>query len=220
MHLLTPFIGAAIADSSWGKYKTIVLLSFVYVFGVLLTALFAVPTLFGFGPGSVGLIGVLVGLVLVSIGTGGIKPCVSAHGGDQFLDIQVNQLNSFYNYFYLAINAGSLIAGFLTPAIVDRQCFGQEKDCYAYAYGLCGVIMLFAVIVIMAGRQSYRIEPAAGVFLPWKVCKCIATAFKKWRNAPKSVRFTKKGMLDFAEPEYPREFIDEVRDLVTMFWVL
>ena len=28
--------------------------------------------------------GVLIGLLLISIGTGGIKPCVAAFGGDQF----------------------------------------------------------------------------------------------------------------------------------------
>lgn len=48
--------------------------------------------------------GALVGIFLVALGTGGIKPCVSAHGGDQFIAQQKSALNNFYNYFYLSIN--------------------------------------------------------------------------------------------------------------------
>ena len=33
------------------------------------------------------------GLVLIALGTGGIKPCVAAFGGDQFKDHQVNYMN-------------------------------------------------------------------------------------------------------------------------------
>jgi dipeptide/tripeptide permease len=40
----------------------------------------------------------MTGLVLVAMGTGGIKPCVSSHGGDQFLESQKRQLNAFYKY--------------------------------------------------------------------------------------------------------------------------
>ena len=34
----------------------------------------------------------MVGLFLIALGTGGIKPCVAAFGGDQFQDHQVNSL--------------------------------------------------------------------------------------------------------------------------------
>ena len=36
--------------------------------------------------------GPLIGLLLIALGTGGIKPCVSAFGGDQFTASQVNTL--------------------------------------------------------------------------------------------------------------------------------
>jgi dipeptide/tripeptide permease len=58
----------------------------------------------------------LIGLLLIAIGTGGIKPCVAAFGGDQFkMPEQERQLQSFFSVFYFAINAGALISTFITP---------------------------------------------------------------------------------------------------------
>ncbi|MGE4609228.1 MAG: MFS transporter, partial [Myxococcota bacterium] len=69
---LTPIAGALLADVFLGKYRTIVSLSIVYCLGHL--ALAVDDTM----------IGLAVGLGLISLGSGGIKPCVSAHVGDQF----------------------------------------------------------------------------------------------------------------------------------------
>ena len=41
--------------------------------------------------------GPAIGLILIALGTGGIKPCVSAFGGDQFDIGQVSSNNSFFN---------------------------------------------------------------------------------------------------------------------------
>ena len=48
---------------------------------VLLTTCINVTFFFRAGP--------MVGLILIALGTGGIKPCVSAFGGDQFTPDQV-----------------------------------------------------------------------------------------------------------------------------------
>lgn len=49
--------------------------------------------------------------MLISIGTGGIKPCVAAFGGDQFkIPEQATMLATFFSLFYMSINAGSLIS--------------------------------------------------------------------------------------------------------------
>ena len=51
-----------------------------------------------------------LGLILIAIGSGGIKPCVTAHVGDQFGKSNAHMLERVYGWFYFAINAGALIS--------------------------------------------------------------------------------------------------------------
>lgn len=88
----------------------------------------------------------IIGLLLIAIGTGGIKPCVSAFGGDQFkIPEQAKQLATFFSLFYLAINAGSLISTTITPILrEDVHCFG-ELECFSLGFGVPGVLMVIAI---------------------------------------------------------------------------
>src|SRR5665647_3838305 len=69
---LFPVLGAFISDRLLGKYRTILYLSLVYCAGHAVLALFESKN------------GLYAGLCLIALGSGGIKPCVSAHVGDQF----------------------------------------------------------------------------------------------------------------------------------------
>ncbi|MEM6732273.1 MAG: MFS transporter, partial [Myxococcota bacterium] len=84
-----PILGAIIADRLLGKYRTILWLSMVYTLGHLVLSL---------GEGSV--TGTYAGLVLIALGSGGIKPCVSAHVGDQFGKGNWHLLSVMYQAFY------------------------------------------------------------------------------------------------------------------------
>ena len=58
--------------------------------------------------------GLAAGLGLIAIGSGGIKPCVSAHVGDQFG--QTNTIDpKVYGWFYFSINLGAFVSTLLTP---------------------------------------------------------------------------------------------------------
>ena len=73
----------------------------------------------------------LLGLALIAIGTGGIKPCVSSFGGDQFkLPEQARQLQTFFSVFYFSINAGSLISTVLTPVLREVSTSIKAFDKY------------------------------------------------------------------------------------------
>ncbi|PYL02410.1 MAG: MFS transporter, partial [Verrucomicrobia bacterium] len=75
-----PILGAIIADGLFGKYWTILSLSLVYCLGNLTLACMA--TSWGVAIGQRTMLA--IGLFLICLGAGGIKPCVSANVGDQF----------------------------------------------------------------------------------------------------------------------------------------
>uniref|UniRef100_A0A3P9IGI9 Solute carrier family 15 member 1 n=1 Tax=Oryzias latipes TaxID=8090 RepID=A0A3P9IGI9_ORYLA len=120
---LTPILGAIIADSWLGKFKTIVYLSIVYTLGQVVLAVSAIHDITDTNkdgtPDNMTFHVALsmVGLLLIALGTGGIKPCVAAFGGDQFEDHQEKQRGTFFSIFYLSINAGSLLSTIITPIL-------------------------------------------------------------------------------------------------------
>eukprot|EP00051_Salpingoeca_urceolata_P016079 m.212030 g.212030 ORF g.212030 m.212030 type:complete len:755 (+) comp18583_c0_seq4:2147-4411(+) len=151
---LTPLFGAALADSKFGKYRTIFWLSVVYVLGNVTLAVTAIPTLTGGDHPQWW--GAALGLLLTAIGTGGIKPCVASFGGDQFDITQAHLLSGFFAMFYASINAGSLISTLLTPKLRgDVACFGSD-ECYPLAFGLPALLMVAALVLFFLGRTKYK----------------------------------------------------------------
>nr|XP_013816147.1 PREDICTED: solute carrier family 15 member 2 isoform X6 [Apteryx mantelli mantelli] len=220
----TPVIGAIMADSWLGKYKTIIYLSIVYVVGHLIKSVGAIPSL---GNQVVHVVLSMVGLFLIALGTGGIKPCVSAFGGDQFEEEHTSERSKFFSVFYLSINAGSLISTFVTPVLRgDVKCFGE--DCYPLAFGVPAALMVLALVVFIAGSGLYRKTPPEGNVL-LEVCKCIGFAIKN-RLKNRSRQIPKRDhWLDWASEKYSKKLIGEVK-MVTrvlflfiplpMFWAL
>jgi proton-dependent oligopeptide transporter, POT family len=142
-----PLIGAVVSDAFLGKYKTIMSLSIVYCLGHLALALDETR------------LGLTVGLTLIAIGSGGIKPCVSAHVGDQFGEKNQNLLERVFGWFYFSINFGSFFSTLLTPLLLEK--YGPRV-----AFGLPGIFMLLATIVFWMGRNHFaHIPPAGTAFL-------------------------------------------------------
>jgi POT family proton-dependent oligopeptide transporter len=170
-----PLIGAILSDRLLGKYRTIITLSIVYCLGHLALAIFENPAyqkeLFGtvfIDP----VTGLYIGLGLIAVGSGGIKPCVSAHVGDQFGSANWHLLQKVFNAFYFIINLGSAIATIVIPAIQgdlvrydadwNVLASGQgEAIHYAYsgsvgwAFGIPGILMGLATIFFWMGRRKF-----------------------------------------------------------------
>lgn len=140
-----PMIGAVISDRLLGKYRTILWLSMVYACGNLVLAL---------GAGSTW--GVWTGLGLIALGAGGIKPCVSAHVGDQFGRGNWFRLRTIYQAFYFIINFGSFFAYLLIPWV-------WKHAGVRVAFGIPGVLMLVSVLVFWMGRNVFiHVPPKPG----------------------------------------------------------
>ena len=142
---LVPVVGAVLADTVLGKYRTIIILSVVYCLGHLTLALDATR------------VGLAVGLTLIAIGSGGIKPCVSAHLGDQYTQGATRKISEGYSLFYIAINIGAFLSTILTPWLLER--FGAHV-----AFALPGILMAIATVVFWKGRSLYVVQPPT----PWR----------------------------------------------------
>ncbi|CAB3993303.1 solute carrier family 15 member 1-like isoform X2, partial [Paramuricea clavata] len=208
----SPLFGAIIADSCLGKYKTILYVSIIYGIGNVIVAVTAVPSILD----SVKLAGPMVGLFLIALGTGGIKPCVSAFGGDQFGPHQQHLLESFFSIFYFSINFGSLLSMIVTPVLRgDVSCFGN--DCYSLAFGVPAALMIIAIIVFVAGTPRYKKNPPAGNVVV-DVIKCIFHAARR-RCSSVGRRVGKQHWLDWAEDIYDRKMISDVKALLRVLFM-
>lgn len=133
--------GGIISDVWLGKFKTILSLSMIYAIGSSVVSLSSISTL-NLSPK----IFLMIGLILIAVGSGGIKPCVVAFGGDQFkLPQQAAQIATYFSLFYFSINSGSLISTTLTPIFrKDVHCFGSD-DCYPLAFGVPAALMIMSI---------------------------------------------------------------------------
>ncbi|XP_043852319.1 solute carrier family 15 member 1, partial [Dromiciops gliroides] len=231
---LTPILGAIIADSWLGKFKTIVSLSIIYTLGQAVTAISSSGDLSNIDdngnpdnlPLHISLS--MIGLVLIAFGTGGIKPCVSAFGGDQFEENQEKQRNRFFSIFYLSINAGSLLSTIITPMLRVQVCGRKKQACYPLAFGVPAALMAVALIVFVIGSSMYKkVQPQGNVIA--KVAKCIGFAIKNRFNH-RSKEFPKREhWLDWAKEKYDERLIAQIKMVVKvmflyiplpMFWAL
>jgi POT family proton-dependent oligopeptide transporter len=151
---LFPMIGAILADRLLGKYQVILWVSMIYCAG---NAAMALAGHLG-ATGNLSLTTVMAfsGLILIALGSGGIKPCVSANVGDQFTAQNAHLVTRIFQIFYFIINFGSFFASLLTPWLY--KAWGP-----AVAFGVPGVLMAVATAVFWLGRRRFvRAPPRPG----------------------------------------------------------
>ena len=150
-----PLLGGWLADRWLGRYRTILIISLFYCLGHGALALFEGNRT-----------GIFIGLALIAIGAGGVKPCVSAFVGDQFGPNQSEALTRVYGLFYWSINIGAALGFALIPWVRDQAG-------YSWAFGVPGIFMGLATLVFWLGRKHYvrpppnRSDSGPGVFRIW-----------------------------------------------------
>ncbi|XP_046886976.1 solute carrier family 15 member 1b [Hypomesus transpacificus] len=232
---LTPILGAIVADSWLGKFKTIIYLSIVYTAGQVVMAVSAIHDITDHDRDGVPdnmtfhVAMSMVGLFLIAMGTGGIKPCVAAFGGDQFEDHQEKQRSTFFSIFYLSINAGSLLSTVITPILRAQECgIHTQQKCYPLAFGVPAALMVVALVVFILGSGMYtKVAPKGNIIL--EVCRCIGFSIKN-RFRHRSSQYPKREhWMDWANEKYDKLLIAQVKMLLKvlflyiplpMFWAL
>lgn len=142
-----PLLGALVSDGLLGKYRTIIFLSLVYCLGHFALAIDNTR------------MGLLLGQSLIALGAGGIKPCVSAHVGDQFGLSNQHLIGKVFSWFYFSINLGAFAAMLIIPWLLDQ--YGPSV-----AFGVPGSLMLVATLAFWSGRYQFvHIKPAGMDFI-------------------------------------------------------
>ncbi|XP_010228915.1 protein NRT1/ PTR FAMILY 8.3 isoform X2 [Brachypodium distachyon] len=180
---LTPLIGATLADSYWGKYRTIAVFSTIYFLGMAaLTLSASVPSLQP--PQCIGsfcpqanlqqYLIYFIGLYMIALGAGGIKPCVSSFGADQFDDtdpVERTKKGAFFNWFYFCISIGSLISGTVLIWV-------QENCGYSIGFGIPTFFIALAIGSFVLGSEIYRFQVPGGSPLT-RACQVVVAAIRK-----------------------------------------
>jgi len=178
---VTPLYGAYVADTYWGRYKTISVSIGIAMLGHLLMIISALPGVIDH-KASIGVFA--LSLVVTGIGTGGFKANVSPLVAEQykrtklFIATTANgervivdpalTIAKIYMYFYLFTNIGALIGQI-------AMTYAEKFVGFWLAYTLPTVVFALCPIVMWIGRKRYiRTPPTGSVF---------AAAMRLWRFA-------------------------------------
>ncbi|KAJ7534977.1 hypothetical protein O6H91_12G013400 [Diphasiastrum complanatum] len=190
---VTPIIGAFLADTYWGRYRTITSFSAIYLAGLFLLTLstsltfLRPPSCLKESPeceqaSYLHLVVFYVPLYMVAFGMGGIKPCISSFGADQFDDGDRSESKKkahFFNWFYMSINIGSLLS---TGILV----YIQENISWSLGYGIPAVMMVVAMSNFLLGKQLYRHQKPGGSPLTQIAQVLVAATLKCSTRIPSS----------------------------------
>ncbi|XP_028804615.1 protein NRT1/ PTR FAMILY 2.13-like [Neltuma alba] len=183
-----PLIGAFISDAYAGRFYTIAFGSFFSLLGMLLVTLTAwLPELHPppCTPQQEALnqcvnptkthIGVLImGLLLLSIGSSGVRPCSIPFGVDQF-DAGTEEgrkgINSYFNWYYTSFSIVLLIN---QTVIV----YVQDSISWKIGFGIPTVCMFFSIFMFFVGTRIYvYVKPEGSIFSD--VAQVLVAAYRK-----------------------------------------
>lgn len=202
---IMPLVGALLSDWFFGKYRVIIWGSIFCCFGHLTLAMFD-DDLTKFS----------IGLLIIAIGAGCIKSCVSANVGDQFDETNDHLMSKVYGWFYFSINAGSVISNIMIPKV-------YEKYGASWAFGIPGILMFVATVMFFLGRKRYVRRPPTGV----NRNNFIFITFYSLMNIGKKQKG--ESWLDVAKGEYEPERVEGIKSVyrvlavfafIPIFWAL
>ncbi|KAL5208621.1 hypothetical protein ABZP36_033056 [Zizania latifolia] len=178
-------IGAFLSDSYWGRYKTCAIFQAIFVLGLALLSLSS--RLYLISPVGCGtehapcephsgseLVIFYIALYMIAFGNGGYQPNVATFGADQFDGedpAEAHSKVSFFSYFYLALNLGSLFSNtFLS--------FLEDKGSWALGFWVSTAAAATALLLFLSGTLRYRYFRPAGN----PVGRIFQVAFAACRN--------------------------------------
>ncbi|OMO59816.1 Proton-dependent oligopeptide transporter family [Corchorus olitorius] len=187
-------LGGFLADAYLGRYWTIAIFTTIYLAGLTGITLCATMKVFVPNQDQCDQLSLLLGncepakpwqmlylytvLYITAFGAAGIRPCVSSFGADQFDERSKDYktlLDRFFNFFYLSVTIGAIVAFTLVVYIQIERGWGA-------AFGSLAIAMGLSNILFFVGTPLYRHRLPGGSPLT-RVAQVLVAAFKK-RNVP------------------------------------
>ncbi|KAK6228645.1 hypothetical protein SCA6_000985 [Theobroma cacao] len=159
-----PLLGAFIADSFLGRFKTIIASSIIYFLAISVIPKHSREAVF------------FTALYVLAIGEGGHKPCVQAFAADQFDENNPEEKaakSSFFNWWYLGIVTGSSLA-------IVAVVYLQDNVSWTAGFGVLAGSLAVAFALFLIGIKRYRKQSPAGSPFT-RVAQVLVAAAKKWR---------------------------------------
>lgn len=179
-----PLFGAYIADTRWGRFKTVCVSVAVALFGHVLLIISAIPGVINHSNGALACF--IIAIIIMGLGTGGFKANISPLVAEQYrrtkLFVRTEKngervivdptltTSRIYMYFYLFINIGALIGQI-------GMAYSEKYVGYWLAYMLPTALFCLCPFVLYIGRNKYVKSPPQG--------SVLGQAFRVWRLALK-----------------------------------
>ncbi|KAK4790872.1 hypothetical protein SAY86_031285 [Trapa natans] len=182
--------GGFLADAYLGRYWTIAIFTTVYLVGLTGITLCASMNTFTPNQNHCDQLSLLVGsceqakpwqmaylytvLYVTGFGAAGIRPCVSSFGADQFDEKSKDyksHLDRFFNFFYLSVTFGAIVAFTLVVYIQIEHGWGS-------AFGSLAIAMGLSNLMFFVGTPLYRHRLPGGSPLT-RVAQVLVAAFRK-----------------------------------------
>jgi len=148
----------------------------------------------------------MVGLYIIGLGTGMLRPCLAAFGADQFdLDDpqESKKIRSYFNWLFFSISVGAVIA-------IIAVIYVAENVSWPWGFGMVGFAMLCSTLSFLAGIFLYRYQTAKGSPLTRMAQVLVASLRKRKVAAPADsgalfeVNDTENNVLADVEPTLKR----------------
>ncbi|CAN1171377.1 Protein NRT1/ PTR FAMILY 3.1 [Linum perenne] len=184
----TPLIGALIADSFAGRFWTIIVASIIYELGMVSITISATlpsltpppcPTQTNCQEASTYQLWFLyMSLLLTSIGTGGIRPCVVTFAADQFdmsRSAVVSRGWNFFNWYYFTMGIATLLA--LTVVV-----YIQDNVGWNWGLGIPTIAMGLSIVAFVFGSPIYnKLKPGGSPLV--RLAQVVVASLKKRKIA-------------------------------------
>ncbi|CAG8543944.1 5564_t:CDS:2 [Cetraspora pellucida] len=222
---VVPVLGAILADQYLGRYKTILIFSLVYVTGLIVLTLTSIPLAI---EAKASLPGLIVSMIIIGIGTGGIKTNCVTMSADQFShkDPYVKTLksgkrvivdpeltiSSMFHWFYFSLSFGSL-SSLVTTYIEKYYSFWM-------AFLIPTIIFVVSVIIFVSGRNLYiKTPPHSSALLD--LFNVFRLAFKHGRNLDnaKPSKFSPNEAKHY-KIKWDDEFVDQIKASIKAYKVI